>query len=279
MVGPHSENYNASEGPVESKLIRVLFCRCKTKIGFAFLRFDPCPKLLKETSHYKHHQTTDDGLQFFDVFPDWLKTRQRRSTGSSKMPRRRASFYGFVGKHDGTKGKTVVSFPGAYHADWDMLVARSDKLKAATETSQNAGQYSCGSTCCVFLPPGSGLFGLHSPNTVDEEAKKHSECWCSALYGAKQEFGCRWFYCWLQQLEQAVERGHELVVVFKANQTGEGTSESWPPKLACTAANQGLPGLGVSQRREVAWILRNGNTISQEDIIQFRRPTIVRRCI
>ena len=186
---------------------------------------------------------------------------------------RRVSFYGHVHPHRGRCRVTVVSFCGAYTEDWAMLVDRAYKLQEAAEGLEDA--YSAGSTACVFLPPGSSLFGLHAPNTEDEDAKKRNECWCFALYGALQEFGCRWFAEWCKQMLKAVENGHTLVVVFKASQKGEGMDVEWPPRIACTAANRGLPGLGVSQRGEVAYMKKLGSklgfTLEMEDIHEFRQ--------
>ena len=209
------------------------------------------------------------------------------------------SFYGYV--EDCHGGTTVVSFPGAYTAEWAMLVERSQKLQESTrkaqqeeeeerdmidvmfrpkETTRKAhdgaetvdpNMFSAGSTSCVFLPPGSRLFGLHSPNTVDEEAKEYGHCWCVALYGAKAEFGCRWFACWKEQLDKARQANHQLIVVFKAGQSGEGAESDWPPKLACNETNRGLPGLGVSQRGEVAFMRKLGLSLQHVDINEFRR--------
>ena len=194
------------------------------------------------------------------------------------MPEERrvsVSFYGYVADRHGDT--TVVSFPGAYTAEWAMLVARSHKLQEATRKTQNGAEtmdpklFRAGSTSCVFLPPGSRLFGLHSPNMVDEEAKKHGDCWCVGLYGAKAEFGCRWFECWKEQLDKAKTAKHQLIVVFKAGEAGQGAESAWPPKLACNDTNRGLPGLGVSQRGEVAFMKMLGLSLQHIDINEFRR--------
>ena len=196
----------------------------------------------------------------------------------------RDSFYGHVAWTAGAT--TVVSFPGAYTSEWGMLVERSQKLKEVkveleekivkrvgpTPTHGNKDvrlreqmnederanaktvedKYRMGSTCCVFLPKGSPLFGCHA---LDPESQEKN-CWCSSLYGGRTEFGCKWFQKWLEQLKLAMQRRHRLVVVFKAGEKDRGTSVQWPPKIECTEENKQLEGLGVSQRGEVAYIQR-----------------------
>ena len=187
----------------------------------------------------------------------------------AKPKRRRDSFHGCVSFELGTTNITVVSFPGAYTQEWNMLVDLSRKLAARRQQGQEPGACAAGSTCCVFLPPGSGLFGLHSANTLDEDKKE--ECWCVSLYGSQEEFGCRWFQVWKEHLEKAQEKGHKLIVVFKEDQRGDGADAAWPPKIACNETNRGLPGLGVSQRGEVAFMRQLGLELHYEDINDFRR--------
>ena len=181
----------------------------------------------------------------------------------------RDSFFGHVARTNAIT--TVVSFPGVYTSEWAMLVERSGKLRDAEKKSKDASgePYHLGSTSCVFLPPGSTLFGLHErdPDSTD------GSCWCQALYGDRQEFGCRWFSEWLKQLDKALERSHKLMVVFKAGDKSKGIKDlKWPPAIACTDANRNLEGLGVSQRGEVAFMMhKKGVALEHEDIQDFRK--------
>ncbi|CAE7235462.1 klhl3 [Symbiodinium natans] len=184
-----------------------------------------------------------------------------------------AAFHGSVSFEEGSEIKTVVSFPGQYQEDWQCLVRRSVKRSAfEKDATEDPGQpcrhYVSGSTACVFLPQGSKFFGGHVPN----EDGTSDVCWCQDLYEKKQSFGCRWFEEWRLRLQTAVERKHTLVVVYKAGQKGVGrVGLAWPPRIECSAARRGDAGLGVSQRGEVAWLLRHGLAFEEEDIDDYRR--------
>ncbi|CAE7684849.1 klhl3 [Symbiodinium sp. CCMP2592] len=169
-----------------------------------------------------------------------------------------APFIGHVANERGTDINTIVSFPGVYEAEWQMLVESSAREQISGQRRET------GSTACVFLPQGSPYFGQHSHDTSDPNSEERN-CWCHNLYGREEEFGCRWFEEWRKQLEKAIDRDHSLVVVTKAlEDVAQGTDEPdpaalayqrpWPPRLRCTPANRDLPHLGVSQRGEVAYV-------------------------
>ena len=181
-----------------------------------------------------------------------------------------AAFHGSVSSEEGPEVKTVVSFPGQYQDDWTCLVRRSVKRSAfeAEDPGQPCAHYVSGSTACVFLPKTSKLYGDHA-QSLDRTS---SSCWCQDLYDKQQPFGCRWFEEWRLRVETAVERKHTLVVVYKAGQKGVGREGlTWPPRIECSAARRGDAGLGVSQRGEVAWLLRHGIPFEEEDILDYRR--------
>ena len=181
-----------------------------------------------------------------------------------------AAFHGSVSSKEGPEVKTVVSFPGQYQEDWQCLVRRSVKRTTfeAEDPDQPCAHYLSGSTACVFLPEGSKLYGGHMPN----EDGTPSSCWRQDLYDKKQSFGCRWFERWRLRVQTAVERKHTLVVVYKAGQKGVGREGlTWPPRIECSTARRGDAGLGVSQRGEVAWLLRHGICFEEEDIHEYRR--------
>ncbi|CAE7456184.1 Klhl1 [Symbiodinium sp. CCMP2592] len=191
-------------------------------------------------------------------------------TFSKQAAMTEAAFHGSVSSREGPEIKTVVSFPGQYQEDWYCLVRRSVKRIAfeAEDPDRPCAHYLSGSTACVFLPQGSKLYGGHMPN----EDGTPSSCWCQDLYDKKQSFGCRWFEEWRLRVQLAVERKHTLMVVYKAGQKGVGREGlTWPPRIECSAARRGDAGLGVSQRGEVAWLLRHGISFEEEDIHEYRR--------
>lgn len=191
-------------------------------------------------------------------------------TFSKQAAMTEAAFHGSVSSKEGPEVKTVVSFPGQYQEDWQCLVRRSVKRTTfeAEDPDQPCAHYLSGSTACVFLPEGSKLYGGHMPN----EDGTPSSCWRQDLYDKKQSFGCRWFEKWRLRVQTAVERKHTLVVVYKAAQKGVGREGlTWPPRIECSTARRGDAGLGVSQRGEVAWLLRHGICFEEEDIHEYRR--------
>ena len=211
--------------------------------------------------------------------PEWpaLMTSQNMSPQTfaqsvqESISNKDKDFYGAVSFQKGRGVKTVVSFPGQYKDDWSSLVRRSVKRTAFEMDRENQPffkykHYEAGSTSCVFLLPGSKYFGGH-PYKPDS-----SECWCKDLYGSQQEFGCTWFVEWQKRVLDAVEKGHTLVVVYKAGQTGVGREGlSWPPRIDCSQTRRDDPGLGVSQRGEVAWLLQEGFCFEEEDVQGYRQ--------
>ena len=135
-----------------------------------------------------------------------------------------ANFFGAVSFQKGSHVNTVVSFPGMYAEDWACLVRRSIKrtgfeMHSSKEYSQ---EYAAGSTSCVFLTSAK-FCGTHVFKSDGSD-----KCWCADLYGDIQPFGCTWFHEWQKRLEDAVARGHSLVVVYKAQQVRHGLSGFWP---------------------------------------------------
>ena len=177
------------------------------------------------------------------------------------------SFFGAVSPRKGKHIRTIVSFPGIYAKDWACLVRRSKKRVSFDSLAKDGAnsRYEAGGTSCVFLPPGSNLFGGHKHPEGDPE------CWCFKLYGEKADFGCQWFHEWMLRLEQAQKNEHTLVVVYKIGTKGHGKDElKWPPRIANTPEEKSKPGLGISQRGEVAWMLHKNISFVEEDVGEFR---------
>ena len=191
---------------------------------------------------------------------------------SNVVPAHKPDFYGSVSLAEGPEVKTVVSFPGQYEDDWECLVRRSGERTQLERTVKqplpsHTPYYKAGSTSCIFLPKGSPFHGSHPPKP-DGSGK----CWCEDLYGEVQDFGCMWFTVWQTSLQNAVDKKHTLVVVYKAGQKGHGKEGlHWPPQVACTKERRDDAGLGVSQRGETAWLLKQGHNFIEEDINDYRR--------
>ena len=191
---------------------------------------------------------------------------------SNVVPAHKPDFYGSVSLAEGPEVKTVVSFPGQYEDDWECLVRRSGERTQLERTVKqplpsHTPYYKAGSTSCIFLPKGSPFHGSH-PSKPDGSGK----CWCEDLYGEVQDFGCMWFTVWQTSLQNAVDKKHTLVVVYKAGQKGHGKEGlHWPPQVACTKERRDDAGLGVSQRGETAWLLKQGHNFIEEDINDYRR--------
>ena len=85
------------------------------------------------------------------------------------------SFEGGVvaGRHGDARTYCTVSFPGAYKAQWDALVA----------AAAGGGL----STACVFVITGDPRAGKHCPNP-DTPGK----CHCHSIYGFEAPWGCVW---------------------------------------------------------------------------------------
>lgn len=139
------------------------------------------------------------------------------------------------------------------------------------------------SVACVFLPFGTPKFGEHSPNP-----ETPGRCFCFALYGKEEMWGCRWFEIWKDLVELAVKRGQRLKVYYFPGEVGYGevlwrklaahsllrarvmasvpkSDEGWPKKLTETENKDFLAtlteeqkhcmvGLGGSQKGEVAYL-------------------------
>ena len=105
----------------------------------------------------------------------------------------------------------VSSWPGKYESAWDALVrkSRGGHLSAAV----------------VFLPQGSRHFGVHDQIPTAENLP--GACWCTPLYGEQKPWGCRWWSHWVQNIEEAVEKGAELEVYFFHNMKGKGKVENF----------------------------------------------------
>jgi hypothetical protein len=164
------------------------------------------------------------------------------------------------------------SFPGDFKAAWDALVekARTDGL----------------STACVFLTAAEQ--GRHA---TDPETGK---CWCFALYGKPQPWGCEWFERWARLVNEANERGQIICVFYKAGYLAsvgaENTSWSaahpnaitaeldWDELAGCQHSDmsvtrassvgtlKAMPGLGVSQKGEVAYLKKKGIAYMRVDV-------------
>ena len=105
----------------------------------------------------------------------------------------------------------VSSWPGKYESAWDTLVQKSRRghLSAAV----------------VFLPKGSRHFGIHDPIPTAENLP--GDCWCTPLYGEQKPWGCRLWTHWIQNIEEAVEKGAELEVYFFEKMKGKGKVENF----------------------------------------------------
>ena len=105
----------------------------------------------------------------------------------------------------------VSSWPGKYESAWNALVKKSRRGRL--------------SAAVVFLPEGSRHFGIHDPIPTAE--KLPGDCWCTPLYGEKKRWGCRWWTHWIQNIEEAVEKGAELQVYFFDKMKGKGKVENF----------------------------------------------------
>jgi len=105
----------------------------------------------------------------------------------------------------------VSSWPGKYESAWDALVqkSRGGHLSAAV----------------VFLPEGSRHYGEH--DKIPPAENLPGDCWCTPLYGKQKPWGCRWWTHWVQNIEEAVEKGAELEVYFFEKMKGKGTVENF----------------------------------------------------
>ena len=105
---------------------------------------------------------------------------------------------------------TVSSWPGKYERAWDALVAGSR-------------DYGAISAAVVFLPEGSRDFGQHDSIPIRADLRDlKGTCWCTALYGERKPWGCRWWTRWIANVERAVELGCTLEVYYFNGKKGRG---------------------------------------------------------
>jgi len=156
----------------------------------------------------------------------------------------------------------TASFPGEYKKEWDRLVQRAE-----------GGMLS---TACVFLT--QDRQGTHADNTEPGA----SGCWCHALYGEPKEWGCQWFEEWRVLVAKAHKRGQMVCVFYKEGHLVSVGAEntSWAPGasnlpgevewgyLASYTFEQlkQMPGLGASQKGEVAWLKKKAIPFMRMDV-------------
>jgi len=148
---------------------------------------------------------------------------------------------GVIGKED---LEVVASFPGKWQSEWNQMVSMVELMRVLD------AERALFSTACIFLPPGDARYGKHDMNEVDKDGR----CWCVRLYGSPQKWGCRWFSTWRSQLHKALDLGQRPVVVYKAEQCGEGDAANWKDLPLQGGADTERRGLGASQAGEVAYI-------------------------
>ena len=159
--------------------------------------------------------------------------------------------------HHGTM--CTCSFPGEYKVAWDELVA------SATD-----GELS---TACVFLTQAEQGRHCTSPET--------GRCWCCELYGEPKPWGCEWFERWKALVSEAVEKGQMILVFYKEGHLARVGAEhtSYPQReqvegelewtdLAGYSFEQlkAMPGLGASQKGEVAYLKKIGASFMRVDV-------------
>lgn len=153
----------------------------------------------------------------------------------------------FEGRVRQGAGQCVVSYPGAYLAEWESFARWSDGAL---------------SSACVFLPRSDpqGRYGQHVDNPDTP-----GQCHCHSLYGRRKPWGCQWFHLWQDNVRTAVRLGLKLVVVFRPAQVDKGVVE-WDdlPKEGTKLWNK--VGLGGSQKGEVAWLKKNGHAFVSTDV-------------
>jgi len=162
----------------------------------------------------------------------------------------------------------VASFPGKYENGWNAVVStgKMDEISVA----------------CVYLPQGTPRFGDHA---IDPDTGR---CYCHALYGKTEFWGCMWFKIWADLIEKAVKRGQQLKVYYFPDEVGKGEvtwdelvdhsllrtevmkdvpkkEDGWPKKLSAKENEAYLAtltpdqrhtmvGLGGSQKGELAYL-------------------------
>ena len=192
----------------------------------------------------------------------------------------------------GCRGQACyVSFPGQYADKWEALVNKvhdSEGAEWSNMTSRAAG-YSGGivdpnafKSACVFLQPGGRSGYGHHCYDVGQPAGHHTyitretsvtmpgkKCYCHFIYGAQKPWGCNWFNVWCGNVGYAKEQGMVPHVVYWEGQVGQGDNLEWD-QLASGAARAG-PGLGASQKAEVAYLKKIGwwNSVKKVDVGTF----------
>jgi len=202
------------------------------------------------------------------------------------------------------KGKdvrTLVSFPGMYKDEWDMIVKNATQAESGVRGAvADVYDHAQEPTLLDTVMPVRGADGAHryvhphvyraarhagddaaqhskhlSAATVflpkgDERFGRHSDnsdtgkCWCHNIYDGPKEWGCCWFEEWRSNVKTAVDLGHTLVVKYKREQVGQG-KVAWEslPSLQHSADR---PGLGGSQVGEVAYLDKMGFEYEEEEV-------------
>lgn len=155
----------------------------------------------------------------------------------------------------------TCSFPGDAYDQWIQLT-----------TSAENGTLS---TACVFLTTEEEGLGRHTTNPETDR------CWCFDLYGTEQPWGCHWFTEWCHLVHEAQGKGQMPVVFYQrghlARVGAENTSFpaiehvegelTWAEIRNHTFAQlKHMPGLGASQKGEVAYLKKHGIAFMRIDV-------------
>lgn len=181
-----------------------------------------------------------------NVLQEWEVPQHR---GAINPPQVRSS---------GSDAEVIVSFPGAFEAEWNEVVGSDQLLQALGKPSPLLAS-------CVFLPRGDVNYGEHSENVIDGGGL----CFCQRLYGSQREWGCRWFELWRKRLEAVLEKGQRPVVVYKDYEVGQGDGHSWEDLPL--PHEEERPGLGVSQAAEVALLKKLGISWIKREVQEVTR--------
>jgi tetratricopeptide (TPR) repeat protein len=196
----------------------------------------------------------------------WSELARLAEASATQGPRRKAISFpgGVVSGERGDHGTIcTMSFCGDNKREWDRLVA----------SASDGGL----STACVFLTTEAEGLGQHATNP------ETGKCWCHDLYGKPQEFGCQWFEAWRTLVHQAHEKGQMPVVFYKAGhlervgaahtsfpavKTIEGEIEWEDLKHYSFQQLKWMPGLGASQKGEVAYLKKQGIGFMRVDVTE-----------
>jgi hypothetical protein len=220
----------------------------------------------------------------------WYKAMALNLSLWHKDEREEISFPGNI--CGGREGLCTASFPGSYKGEWDKLVAQASNGEL--------------STACVFLTQAD------QGNHKADPSSAAGGCYCYALYGKPQRWGCEWFVQWQALVKEAHQLGQKIVVFYKKGhlqrykvrmRTGKGNqtypveanTSSWVPydlseeeaanfdgtpstahipgellwgqlKEYGYEALKAMPGLGASQKAEVAWLKSQGIPFTRCDV-------------